>query len=169
VPNCGLATVRAPLSTNLKPEAFGARGWFDDADLDITSQLEWLAAQPLNRAVDASRESERHRPISKSELKAPQPKRAFFGSNGQFNLLDYVNVRRTGKGLVAACPVCEEEGHDRHRDNLSISIDGKKYCCWYGGQPGKIHTASSIRQRLMSRNRRAVANRYTGADLQTSM
>lgn len=153
----GLSQVRAPLSINLKPEAQGARGWFDGPDQVLTSQLEWLAAQPRNRAIDANRLSEQHRPASRTVVKAPPSKRPFLRSHGEFNILDYVNARRSGNRLVAACPVCEEEGHDRHRDNLSISTDGKKYCCWYGGQPGKIHTSSAIRQRLMSRSKRTIA------------
>jgi hypothetical protein len=43
--------VRLPLGIHQKPEAAGARGWFDGVERNITKQCEFIAAQPLNPAT----------------------------------------------------------------------------------------------------------------------
>jgi hypothetical protein len=146
----GYSQIRGPLGINLKPEAQGARGWFDDVEQDVLVQLEWLAAQPLNRAEDAMREAQRHRPIPPNSCtKIPKNALPYRG----FDILNYVEARREGNGFVAACPCCRSEGHDRHGDNLHISSDGKKFCCWFGGQPSGIHRARAIVSALLVKSR----------------
>jgi hypothetical protein len=138
----GLSQVRGPLGINLKPEAKGARGWFDGVEQNITSQLEWLAVQPLNRAEDAIKEAEKHKP--KQEPTKLKLFRRWRG--GRFectSILELVEGRKVGGRHLAQCPLCALEGHDRHRDNLHISLDGTKWCCVFGG-PNQVHKSRDI-------------------------
>jgi len=64
-------------------------------------------------------------------------------------VLELVEARRIGRELVAQCPVCAAEGHDRHRDNLRIKPDGSVFCCTFGG-PGQIHKTRDIIRALRS-------------------
>lgn len=147
----GLSQVRGPLGINLKPEAKGACGWFDGVEHNVRAQLEWLAVQPLNQAQDAIREAEKHAPKTKLVIAKPRYRKNRRGVNGfaPFNILDYVNYRRAGNSLITQCPVCAGEGHDKHKDNLHITLDGSKFCCWFGGQPGKTHTRQDIVNALL--------------------
>ena len=142
-----LSQVRGPLGINLKPEANGARGWFDGVEQNITAQLLWLAAQPLNRADDAIKEATRQAPPVR-----PVPRLRTHGSYNYrgsecFNILKYVEYRQQGNGFIAACPCCVADGHDQHRDNLRISLDGAKFCCVFGG-PNEVHKVVQIIQML---------------------
>jgi len=136
----GYSQVRGPLGINLKPEANGARGWFDGAEHDLKSQLEWLASQALNSAQDAIKEAEKQR--SKSR-KRKVNKRRFHNSIDHFQVLDYVQARPQGGVFVAQCPLCSNEGHDTHQDNLRIRSDGSVFCCVYGG-PNEVHKVQEI-------------------------
>jgi hypothetical protein len=132
--------VRAPLGINLKPEACRARGWFDGVDHNIQNQLEWLALQPLNRAEDAIREAEKHRPKSNKENFR---RMSLSKQSGRFPILDYVQTRSQSGSMVAQCPLCADEGHDRHQDNLKITSDGSAFCCVFGG-PNQVHKNRDI-------------------------
>lgn len=128
--------VRGPLGVNRKPEANGARSLFEGAEPNLVSQLEWLASRTLNRTEDALREVVKRAVHIKSKTHSrPLPQTT--------NILDLVDWRVSGGSFVAQCPLCAAEGHDRHRDNLRISSDGRKFCCVFGG-PGKIHKAKAI-------------------------
>ena len=142
----GLSQVRGPFGVNLKPEAKGARGWFEGVPHDIETQIEWLSEQPLNRAEDAVREAQKHKPPEKPIRRAPDYAHLLNNADASphFNILNYVDYRRAGGSFVAQCPVCANEGHDRHSDNLHITDDGSIFCCWFGGQPGKIHRRRDI-------------------------
>jgi hypothetical protein len=97
--------------------------------------------QPLNRAEDAIRQAERHRPeVSKAKT---NHRRFRSNHNGQFSILDHVQARRQGGSMVAQCPLCAKEGHDAHEDNLTINSDGSKFCCVYGG-PNQVHKVRQI-------------------------
>jgi hypothetical protein len=132
--------VRAPLGINLKPEANGARSWFDGVEHNLQSQLEWLALQPLNRAEDATREALKHSPKQGNEnFRRMSPSK----QSGHFPILDYVQVRSESGSMVAQCPLCADEGHDRHQDNLKIRSDGSVFCCVFGG-PNQVHKCRDI-------------------------
>lgn len=150
----GFSQVRGPLGVNLKPEAKGAYGLFDGVKHNVKAQLEWLATQTLNQAQDAVREAEKHRQKPKPNKTKPCRKRRY-RVNGftPVNILDYVSYRRVGNSLIAQCPVCAGEGHDEHKDNLHITLDGNKLCCWFGGEPGKIHMRQDIINALTQRGR----------------
>ncbi|CAN5139751.1 hypothetical protein BH10CYA1_BH10CYA1_58480 [soil metagenome] len=137
----GFSQVRGPLGINLKPEANGARGWFDGVEQHITSQLEWLAAQPLNRAEDAIREAHKQRPVSTPTRRSVG--RVYPKLSKGFSVLNYVQARNQGGALVAQCPLCAHEGHDKHQDNLRITSDGSIFCCVYGG-PNQVHKIRDI-------------------------
>ena len=122
--------VRGPLGINQKPDARGARGLFDGAEQNLRSQLEWLAVQPLNRAEDALRESETHKPETKLVAdKSRSRRRDFSAKPGLFRILEFIDARPVGKELAAQCPLCALEGHDRHRNKLRIKPDGSTFCC----------------------------------------
>lgn len=138
--------VRGPLGINLKPEANRVRGWFDGPPQDVQSQLRWLADQPLNRAVDANFQADRHTPPAQ-EIKTFKKPRVRSKSRC-INILEYVSARRMRGAYVAQCPLCAAEGHDRHRDNLRINSDGSKFCCVYHG-PSQIHKNKDIVKALL--------------------
>jgi len=142
----GFSQVRGPLGINLKPDAGGARGWFDGVEQDVREQLLWLEAQPLNTAKSAIKCAELHK-------RRPTPTKKYHGHRSSakkfVNILDLItDYKHVGDEIMTACPVCEREGHDKQGNNLHISADGEKFCCWYGSQPGKIHTAPKIREAL---------------------
>jgi hypothetical protein len=142
----GFSQVRGPLGINLKPEANGARGWFDGAEQDLREQLLWLEGQPLNTAKSAIECAELHK-------RRPTPTKKYAGQRSRVkkfvNILNLIpDTKRGSDEIVMACPVCESEGHDKQGNNLHIAADGEKFCCWYGGQPGKIHTAPKIIEAL---------------------
>jgi hypothetical protein len=140
----GYSQVRGPLGINLKPEANGARGWFDGAEHDLKSQLEWLAAQPLNSALAAIKEAERKlAKVSKQEANKRPVSRSPRMQIGRFPIMDYVQARPQGSSMVAQCPICANEGHDMHQDNLMIKSDGSAFCCVYGG-PNQVHQGGDI-------------------------
>jgi hypothetical protein len=128
--------VRAPLGIHRKPGANNCRGWFEGPLENLQNQLQWMIGQPVNSAFDAIREAEIHRiPITRHRL---IPFRTPLPTASNVRILDLVMARRVGSELVAQCPLCLQEGHDRHQDNLRISLDGSKFCCVYGG-PSKFH------------------------------
>ena len=62
----------------------------------------------------------------------------------EFRILDHLgtDLRQVGRNHVTQCPACAAEGHDRGRDNLSISIaDPHKYICWAGCTRDMIRAA----------------------------
>ena len=144
----GLTQVRAPFSINLKPDAQGARGWFDGVQQDLQIQLQWLARQPLNRAEDAIREAEKHRPKRAPSAASRRLKTRRSTGLTRLQILDHVDARSVGSELVAQCPVCASEGHDQHRDNLRIKPDGSAFCCVYGG-PNQVHQVCDIALELL--------------------
>ncbi len=143
--------IRLPLGIHHKPGAANCRGLFEScAAKDIESQLIWLANQPLNDAATAIELAELHKPLV-------LPSRPFVSSYrnsncGRIDILDFVQARRLGKELAAQCPICAAEGHDLHQDNLRISQDGQKFCCWYRGA-GQIHKGRDIIQALKLRGK----------------
>jgi hypothetical protein len=137
--------VRLPINYHRKIQR---RTWFEIPPKDIKSQLYWLAEQPLNDASAAIELAKVHKSIVLPQIRQV---RKYRGSHF-VNILDFIQARRSGKELVAQCPLCAAEGHDRHRDNLRISQDGQKFCCWYGGAAA-IHRTGDIVRALGQRKR----------------
>jgi hypothetical protein len=150
------SSVRGPLGVHKKPGAQNVRGLFEDAPtVDLVSQLKWFAVQPVNKAADLlmfTDELQVRLLLSKQGLKRrfannkTMATTKLFASNKILQLV--TGLRKVGNSFVAACPVCVAEGHDKHKDNLHISLDGKLFSCWYSGQPGKYHPAREIIQAL---------------------
>lgn len=140
-----LSQVRMPLGINRKPEANGARGWFDLAPHSIPEQLKWFSAQPLNEAAKWQRIAQALDQIDQARLERSKqwrkPKANNFGE--PVDIRKYVELHQRGSELVGACPLCRAEGHDRHGDNLRASLDGQKFCCVYGG-PAQVHRGAEI-------------------------
>ncbi|MGD9684279.1 MAG: hypothetical protein AB7W16_24200 [Candidatus Obscuribacterales bacterium] len=141
--------LRIPLGINMKP---GIWTWsfFEGVENEVSKQLQWFREQPLNSSELIAREAQK---LNKRDM--VRESRAFRctgllerSRREKLNLLGIIpayNRRRLGSGWIAQCPVCEAEGHDKSRDNLHISgSDGTLFCCWYGGQPGRLHTAKMI-------------------------
>ncbi len=145
-----LSQVRGPLGIHLKPDANRARGWFEGPEQDVKAQLEWLALQPVNKAAHVIAEVEKHTAKNLSlRKKQANGKKSKDCRKHSINILDYVNARPSGHGLIAQCPLCASEGHDSHCDNLHISADGKLFCCVYGG-PAAIHKTGAIAHYMRS-------------------
>jgi hypothetical protein len=68
-----------------------------------------------------------------SRTPSPVPVPATFSNSG-FQILQHVTVRvRRSGNYWTQCPSCAEQGRDRARDNLAISIaDPRYYKCWAG-------------------------------------
>jgi hypothetical protein len=138
--------VRLPLGVHRKPEANNEIGWFEDAPRSLNGQLSWFAQQPLNSAEGVTR-------IANLLPKAAPiaPPRLQFAPSQDHEKIDLLAVlpaagsRTRGGKIIRQCPVCADEGHDKSEDNLHIdSSDGALFCCWFGGQPGKLHTTEMI-------------------------
>lgn len=146
------SSVRGPLGIHKKLGAQNMRGLFEDAPaVDLVSQLKWFADERVNEAADLLKfasELQMRVLVNKQNIKrgsANGKTKATVQMSVPNNILQLVaDVRKVGNGFVAACPVCMDEGHDKHKDNLHISLDGRLFCCWYNGQPGLYHTAKDI-------------------------
>lgn len=139
--------LRGPLGIHRKPGAQNVRGWFEGLDKSVPEQLMWLAQQPLNRAANviAVARKLRHFDAEPKRYRLDPVIRPYkTGSVQPVNILELISdKRKIGTGWAAQCPVCAREGHDRHRDNLRIRLDGQKFCCVYGG-PGQVHKGREI-------------------------
>jgi hypothetical protein len=146
----GQSQLRGPLGVNLKPEAGRARDWFTQAPHEVTTQLIWLSAQPLNsaqRLESATGEIERRRlpvvrtaPITQKYLGRVQGfspvsfeaaitrTKARHGSNGWWN---------------AHCPLPTHKNGDKH-PSLSIKSGDNGQAvvvCHRGCEPRAIYEA----------------------------
>lgn len=143
-----LSQVRLPLGINRKPEAKGARGWFEDAPRTVPEQLAWFASQPLNDSARWNRIAEAlERLDAETEKRARRQRKKQFNTQRNYEQVDIrqlaPDLKQRGGELVGPCPVCRLEGHDKHGDNLRVSLDGQKFSCVFGG-PAAVHKASQI-------------------------
>lgn len=138
--------LRMPLSRNLKPDAKGARGWFDGVEHDVSSQVRFFLDQPLSDAGKL-------RAIFQGILKKMPPKFEIIRIKRKtdFDVWDYVgdDYRMVSTEYVAQCPVCANEGHDNHNDNLHILSD-ESFICMFG-TPGKTHSRQQIIDAFLKR------------------
>jgi hypothetical protein len=141
--------VRVPLGINLKPEAHRARGWFDGPEREVQTQLAWFINQPLNESsklLELVAEIEKHREPEFTIIRRSD-------RCSDFSIWDHVqkhHCRKVGSEHVMQCPVCSQEGHDRHKDNLHILADDN-FLCMYS-QPGITHSRKQIIQALTGRS-----------------
>lgn len=146
--------IRLPLGIHRKVDANNQRIWFEGPERDIDSQLAWFASQPLNDSKALAVIADQIRQCEKLKLRPIRAPRASESIDRVVTpILDLIPAfkrRLVGGQWITQCPVCAEEGHDRSEDNLRISGDGIKFCCWFGGQPGRVHTAAEIIKRLTS-------------------
>lgn len=145
--------IRLPLGIHRKEGANNQRGWFEGVEQDVNAQLAWFAQQPLNNPAAIKEIANQVRQREKLKLRPLRVSISDQKCTGvQTPILDLIPAFKrslVGGQWITQCPVCADEGHDKSGDNLRISGDGKKFCCWYGGQPGKIHTAGEIIRRLV--------------------
>jgi hypothetical protein len=111
--------IRAPLGIH---RANMHRYWFEDAGSSLDEQMAFLrCVKRLTRAeIETFTEG-----LSIPDSVAP---------NSGFQILQHVRVRARRSGNYwTQCPSCAEQGRDRARDNLAISIaDPRYYKCWAG-------------------------------------
>ena len=143
--------VRGPLGVHRKPGANNVRGLFNDGGETIEEQLSWLSQQPLteaNRILRLAKELEKLDTESQPYNFQPVRKKRSFGD---FRILDHITETRLGLDrYIAQCPCCAAEGHDNHKDNLHIALDGTWFGCWYQGW-NQAHKPADIIKRLRSK------------------
>ncbi len=135
--------IRGPLGIH---RGAGRRFWFEGAGPDLDEQMHFLASLPKLTGEQLARLIA-NRPVppqlALGESRAEQKKSRDCGGP-EFRILDHIHtrLRTVGHNQVTRCPSCAEEGHDRSRDNLSISIeDPRKYICWAGCSREMIRAA----------------------------
>lgn len=149
--------VRLPLGVNRKPEAKGARGWFDGPPYEVIDQLRWIQEQPYDSPRPVFRLAKLQESIDQDAKRAQEALRV--ESNSQFerhesepiNLLQHQSLLTNMKGprrdnYSAQCPSCAVAGRDQKgRDNLSISAaDGSMFKCWVGCSVKEILSALGL-------------------------
>lgn len=135
--------VRLPLGKHLKPGSGIDRGWFEGAEQTIEAQIDYLAKIRPDDSDKVIRLADLYHaltPQAQSTMYKPEHNREFI----DHDLRPFVGqTRRSGKELIAACPLCQLEGGDNHRDNLRLSLDGKRVNCVKNG-PNQYHKTSEI-------------------------
>lgn len=132
--------MRGPLGVHC---ATGKRYWFYGADYQLGAQMDYL--ERLRKVTEAEvlrfiaglEMPEQFRPKPKIELPP------YDSARREFRILDHVRPTRKQSGNYwAQCPSCAQQGHDRSKDNLAISIsDPRKYRCWAGCAKEMIRAA----------------------------
>jgi hypothetical protein len=149
--------IRAPLGVHWGArDSRGWRYWFYGADYKLEEQLAYL--QRLTKV----KEEHLQRMIAGKTIPAVLQQQArrsevppyLESKNGEFRILDYVEVRRqVGRNWVARCPSCAAHGRDKSRDNLAIAVEEpRKYICWAGCTKEMIREALGrpIRERRLA-------------------
>jgi hypothetical protein len=121
------------------------RFWFEGAAWTVASQLAYLERLPklreeqLGTLIAGKRMPAEFAP----RLAVAVAHHRLLNGGNVFRILDHVgSVRRLGAEHVTQCPSCAADGHDRHRDNLHISVsDPLKYCCRAGCSADMIRAA----------------------------
>ena len=123
--------IRGPLGIH---RANMHRYWFEDAPSNLADQLTYLRS--VKRLTAAELEAfTRGLSIPESVCSRPAMEVAPSGTRQPgFQILQYVKVRFKRSGNYwTQCPSCAQQGRDRARDNLAISVaDPRYYKCWAG-------------------------------------
>lgn len=162
-----LSNIRLPLGVHHKPGANGARGWFVDAELNITAQLEYINAQPFDdgeiikqiaqaqlikeaeqdlraRIAEAHRQAD----LKKRREELERERGPIEKKYEKMNMLDQVpesNRKLISGWWMTACPACRCEGRDKAGRNLAINGDnGFQFTCFRDGGNGLGHTQLEI-------------------------
>ncbi|MBY0502742.1 MAG: hypothetical protein K2X03_02450 [Bryobacteraceae bacterium] len=138
--------IRAPLGVHWGArESRGWRYWYYGADYSLEHQLAYLNGLPKVkethlRAMIAGKSIPQE---FAQQAERPESPRYFEPKQGEFRILDYVQVKRqAGRNWVTRCPSCAAMGHDKSGDNLAISVEEpRKYCCWAGCTRDMIRAA----------------------------
>jgi len=135
--------VRLPLGKHLKPGSGIDRGWFEGADHAIEAQIDYLVNIKPDDGAKIVRLADLYHALT------PPARPAIYRQVSSREFIDHDlrpfigPTRRSGKELIAACPLCQLEGGDNHGDNLRLSLDGKKVNCVKNG-PNEYHKTSEI-------------------------
>jgi hypothetical protein len=123
--------IRGPLGIH---RANMHRYWFEDAPSNLADQLTYLRSVKRLTAIELETFT---RGLSIPESVCNRPaKEVVLPENHQtgFQILQHVKVRfKRGGNYWTQCPSCAQQGRDRARDNLAISVaDPHFYKCWAG-------------------------------------
>lgn len=148
-----------PKQDTLKPNEFGnalrgplgvhqaaqKRYWFYGADYNFTDQLGYLAR--LRKITAAEMQNFVRGLDMPPEFQPPKIEPRLYrppaDGRNEFRILDHVKVRRRrGQDYWTQCPSCAQQGRDKSRDNLAISIvKPTMYKCWAGCSVAMIRAA----------------------------
>jgi TOTE conflict system primase-like protein len=143
--------IRGPLGIHRRD---GKRYWFYGADYDIKAQLEYLQGLGKLSQKTMTRLLAGIPPTADEPCCATERGRnhgSFIGRRSsweEFSILRYLGgrVRRMGRNYFTRCPACARRGHDKHGDNLAISVtEPNKYRCWAGCTKEEIRAALGLR------------------------
>lgn len=142
--------VRGPLGFHAKGKK---RGRFRDAPWPVPDQLEWFNSQPLNSTEEILRIGNWQNELAKAQAKYQtnftkvKPKNQ---GPTVLEMLEMLHADRLDKGdrWLYQCPLCKQEGHDTHKDNLHVSKENTWYGCFYGGWSDK-HKPKMIYKSLL--------------------
>ena len=123
--------IRGPLGIH---RANMHRYWFEDAPSNLADQIAYLRS--VKRLTAAELETFTHgvsipeSVCGRVAKEVPPPDAAHTG----FQILQHVKVRFKRSGNYwTQCPSCAQQGRDRARDNLAISVANPQfYKCWAG-------------------------------------
>jgi hypothetical protein len=124
--------IRAPLGIH---RANMHRYWFEDAGSSLDEQMSFLrGVKRLTHAEIETFTEGLSIPESVAGRPPIQTPAMPIAPNRGFQILQHVKVRARRSGNYwTQCPSCAEQGRDRARDNLAISIaDPRYYKCWAG-------------------------------------
>jgi hypothetical protein len=138
--------LRGPLgvhqATGLRYYFYGADDFTLDAQIAYLNQRRKLTEAELRAFVDKLPPPE---PKPTLLLPAPFNRNSRFDDRPQFYILDHVQVdtRRIVSGnYQAQCPSCQQQGRDKHGDNLHIKVsDPRFYVCRAGCDKYAIRAA----------------------------
>jgi hypothetical protein len=124
--------VRGPLGIHRKPGANKVRGWFDDIERDLTTQLQWFANQQPNKAQYLVRLAEEIQRRAIKPLRVPARRhRQISIRYERIDWIEYAELnsfRTSGDWWHGPCPSCRASGHDRSGSHLSVSKTGWVGC-----------------------------------------
>lgn len=119
--------LRGPLGVHRKPGAGNARGWFEGPEKNITSQLQWLALQPLSSGVKIKQNASRLRLHDEFLARYTYPR----DSRAQpidLDSLSHLNPKEKHDYYILDCPDCEQREAFLYKDGHLIICNRRDKC-----------------------------------------
>lgn len=136
-PKSQLNGLRLPLGLHRKllPDKF--IGQFKDCSSDkLADQINWLLEQPLNDPQIIAEAAGRGPKIAKPSYRTTKAiKKAYNSSIMELIPEDWPCKKTNNDEIIALCPLCNEQGIDKKKNNLSIKpADNLMFCHYNGGE-----------------------------------